>query len=150
MTRFSAITAIFLTGVFATTLVSLHTPSQPAISRVDESQFNDRTREMVISYYSFKSTLTSTLDLLTQGKIGLRDARNRVYESALQNHPEYLTHIAKSDGGATPLERVARNLIGHISSGEEMNPTLYVRVFALRIEFAELQRQANAGEPQSY
>jgi hypothetical protein len=149
MTRFSTISAIFLAGSFATLLVILHTPSQPMKSEFDESQFNVTTQKMVVSYCSFKRTLTATLELLAQGKTSLEEARNRVYESALHYHPGYLEHIAKCERGTTPQERVARNLIGHVRSLEERNPTIYVRVSALEIEFADMQRRVNAGMPQS-
>jgi hypothetical protein len=148
MTRFATISAIFLTGAFATLLVNLQTPSQ-SMGRFDESQLNDKTQERIVSYYCFKSTLTTTLELLALGKTSLEEARNRVYESALHYHPGYLKHIAECERGTTSQERVARNLIGHVRSLEEKDPTLDVRVFALEIEFADMQRRVDAGVPQS-
>ncbi len=140
MTRFTIISAIFLTGAFTTALANLHMPSQSAQCRFDDTQFDDKTREMVLSYYSFKSTLTATLELLAQGKICLGDAGNQVYEAALCHNPSYLKHLESCEQGTTPRERVARNLIGHLRSSAETNPAICVRIFALEIEFAELQR----------
>jgi hypothetical protein len=148
MTRFSTLSAIVLTGAFATLLANLHTP-QPVISRYDESQFDEKIQERIVCYCCFKSTLTTTLDLLAHGKISLEEARNRVCESALHYNPEYFKHIAAAERGTTPQEHVARNLIGHLKNREEMMPTLNVRIFALEIEFAEMQRRVDPSIPQS-
>ena len=149
MTRFTTTTAIILTAAFATLLAHLHTPSEPVISRFDESQFDDKTQERIVCYHCFKGTLTTTLDLLANGKISLEDARNRIYESALHYNPDYLKQIAMSERGTTPQERVARNLIGHLKSQEERTPTLSARIFALQIELADMQRRADPSVPQS-
>jgi hypothetical protein len=140
MTRFAAISAIFLTGAFATLLVNLHTPSEPLIGQYDESHCDERTRQKVVSYYLFKSTLTAVLNSLAQGTTSLKEARNQVYESALQYNPEYLRRLAICERGTTPQERVARNLIGHVCGLELTDPTICVRIFALEIEFAEMQQ----------
>jgi hypothetical protein len=149
MARFTTLSAIFLTGVFTTALANLHTPPQTVTRRLDESQLDDKTREMFVTYHCFKSTLTTTLELLAHGKIRLDDARNRVHESALRYHPAYLKRIESCERGATPQERVARNLIGHVSNLAERDLIIHVRVFALEIEFADLKRQASASGPQS-
>jgi hypothetical protein len=138
MTRFATLAAVLLTGAFASLLVMLQTPPQARISRFDEGQFDDETRASVVFYFCFKSTLTTTLDLLARGEIRLEDARTRVYESALRYNPGYLKHIETSERGATARERVARNLIGHLRSVDESDPALQTRIFALEIEFAAL------------
>jgi hypothetical protein len=61
--------------------------------------------------------------------------------AARRNYPCYLNEIAHCEQGSTPQERVARNLIGHLRSHEEFDPILHLRVFALEIEFATLQRK---------
>jgi hypothetical protein len=138
MTRFAIITAVLLTGAFASMLVMLLAPSQATISRYDEGRFDDKTREKVVSSFCFKSTLTTTLELLARGEIRLENARTQVYESALHYHPAYLKHIETSERGATARERVAHNLIGHLRIMDESDPALQARIFALEIELAEL------------
>jgi hypothetical protein len=138
-----------LTGAFATLLVSLLTPTHSATIRVDACEFDDATRERVVSYHCFKGTLSTALDLLASGDIGLEEARARVYESALCYNPGYLQHLADCERGTTPQERVARNLIGHLRSRLQENPALCLRIQALELELVELRRRASDGEPQS-
>ncbi len=149
MMRFSTIAAIFLTGAFATLLVSLLTPSPSTNLRADATDFDDATRAKVVSYLCFKGSLTTALDLLARGDIRLEDARDQVYESALCYNPTYLLHIADCERGATPQERVARNLIGHLRCRQQESPAIRLRIHALEVELAELQRRASDAEPQS-
>lgn len=144
MTRFSTITAIFLTGAFATLLVNLNAPSQTPLLPFNESALSDETREMLIAYQSFKGTLSATLESLERGEIDLREARDRVYEMALHCNLRYLHHIANSERGSTPQERVARNLIGHLSVLRGSRPALAVRLRALDLELAALYPQEPA------
>jgi hypothetical protein len=149
MTRFSTITALFLTSAFATLLVSLQTPTQSVTIRADATEFDNATREKVVSYHCFKGTLTTTLELLARGEIGLEEARDRVYESALHCNPTYLLHLVNCERGASPQERVARNLIGHLRCQGQIDPATRARIHALERELAELQRRAGDGAPQS-
>jgi hypothetical protein len=149
MTRFSTITAIFLTGAFAALLVILHPPTPSVPVRADAGEFDDATRKMVVSYQCFKGTLTTMLELLAVGEIRLEDACDRVYESALCYNPTYLLRIADCEHGATPQERVARNLIGHLRSQCQENPAIRARIHPLELELAELQRRVGDDEPQS-
>jgi hypothetical protein len=149
MTRFSTIAAVFLTGAFATLLVSLLTPTHATTIRVDAAEFDDATRERVVSYHCFKGSLSTALELLASGEIGLEEARNRVYESALNYNPGYLQHLADCERGKTPQERVARNLIGHLRSRQAGSSAIRARIHALELELAELQRRASHDEPQS-
>jgi hypothetical protein len=142
MTRFSTIAAVFLTGAFVTLLVSLLTPPHSAVIRADACEFDDATRERVVSYHCFKGTFSTALELLANGEIALEEARARVYESALCYNPGYLQHLADCERGATPQERVARNLIGHLRSRQAENPAIRARVHALELELAELRRRA--------
>ena len=149
MTRYSTIAAVFLTGAFATLLVSLLTPTHSTIVRADACEFDDATRERVATYHCFKGAFTTALDLLATGEIRLDEASARVYESAVCFNPTYLHHLNDCERGTTPQERVARNLIGHLRCWQTENPAIRARIHALELELAELQRRTSHGEPQS-
>lgn len=138
MTRFSTISAIFLTGAFATLLLHMPVSHQPAVFRVDDTELDDKLRERTVTYHCFKSSLNDALHALQLGKISLREACQQVYEAGLRYNPRYIERLQTCESGATPHDRLARNLIGHIARSEDV-PNLLERVRALNAELAELE-----------
>jgi hypothetical protein len=147
MLRFTITAGVVLIGVIAT-LPAYVPEEQPSPSSVvDESEFNDKTREMVVCYTCFKEALTTTIDLLQEDKITLREARDRVYETAQRHWPEYLVNLERVEQGTTHQERVARNLLGHLRSLAECDLTALPRVRAVEMELTEMIRQEFTGRP---
>ena len=137
MTRVS----VFVIVMFTAGLVTLSWIDEP--EKTDEAsaavtQFDEQTMEMVVHYESFKSTLDSALADLEGRRINLSEATIRVYGAAKLHSPVYLDRIRHSDGGKTSEERVARNLIGHLRSFEEMKPRLRDRIEELDSELTAL------------
>jgi hypothetical protein len=141
MLRFSTWTAVVLTGAFGTMIWGLQsieqaqdTPQPPSAERV---------RELLATYGCFKHTLTVTLCSLENGELPLEEARVRIHDAALRYFPEYLEHIKESERETNEMDRIARNLIGHLRH-DEASITLQLRVLALEVEYAEIQRRASA------
>ncbi len=97
---------------------------QQTMVSAEVTDFSDETMAMIIKYRCFKDTLESALQALAQGKISLPEATVRVQYAANGFCPIYLDRIRVAEKGATPQERIARNLVGHIRSQEEANRSL--------------------------
>ncbi|HZZ79252.1 MAG TPA: hypothetical protein VFE62_12090 [Gemmataceae bacterium] len=140
MLRFSTFTAVILTGAFGTFLWSLQSADSCPDPLIRPAPSGEKVHELLTSYGCFKQTLTATLYLLENGDIKLEEARTRIYDSSLRYYPDYLEHIKLSEHATTDLDRIARNLIGHLKNGGLMAD---LRVLALEVEYAELQRHAS-------
>ena len=136
MTRFSMISAICLTGAFVTLVATIDTAPDKLMAL--NAERNEKISDMLVSYYCFENTKTTTVELLAKGQISLVEACDLVLESATRHHPDYLTNIEISDPAPTAQERIARNLIGHLRSNEGDGRVLSSRVQALELELAVL------------
>jgi len=129
---------LLITVMSAAGLVTIHLrddlqEQQPITKEVTE--FDDPTTELVENYRVFKSTLAATLKELSDRHVDLATATARIHSVAKKHSPIYLDRVCVSDPGATPEERIARNLIGHLVSLEEVEPELAPRIAELKVEF---------------
>lgn len=108
-------------------------------------------RELVFRYQSFKEIFDDTLENLGHGKIDLRTARTRVEAASRCYWPAHVEFLTFAENGSTSEERIARNLVEHLRSVQNLEPHLKPRVRELEIELAELLREGrpprNAKEP---
>ena len=142
MNKLTTFVAVMAAAGLATLKVMEDAPPPPKIS-AEVTSFDDETTERVITYRCFKDTLESSLQALARGKISLAEATLRVQCAAGWFCPMYLDRIRIAEEGTTPNERVARNLLGHLYSQEELDPHLE---FFLK-KFAHV-RQARAAAAQ--
>jgi hypothetical protein len=117
--------------------------SQPPLIGAEVTSFDRKTTELLIKYRCFKDTLESAVQALTQGEISLPEATARVHSAAECFCPIYLNRIRFAEKGATSKERIARNLVGHVRSRAEGDPSLTRRGQALRIELECLVSEFN-------
>jgi hypothetical protein len=123
MTRFIAIFLTLVAGtVRAFQFVNVQGENETLVDLSDAALQDKKVGELVVTYYTFKSALEANINDLTVGTITLRDARDNVAAAARRLHPGYFTHIGLSEEGTTDEERIARNLVGHVRSNEEVTP----------------------------
>lgn len=103
--------------------------------------FDEETTELCENYSVFKLTLDDTLTKLENRDINLTEAMARVYGAAKQHCPIYLERVDITDPAPSHEASVARNLIGHLISLEEVRPELGRRVAELQLEFTHLSNQ---------
>jgi hypothetical protein len=147
MTRFAATFAVLLTGALVTMVAA--TQTRPADTPYLPDERGWQIGDMLVSYLCFQSTMRSTVELLASGQLPLAAACDRIHDSALRHHPDYLKHIEISDPAPTVRERIARNLIGHLHSIDGIDDAPSARVRALELELAVLHwrggRRVNHG-----
>src|SRR4051812_37045633 len=132
--------ALFLTAVLAAGFVTIKTAAPPPGPLVPSSNHR-KVQERLIAYRCFKPALEDALDALAKGRISLEAACARVADASRGFAPGYLHSLTRAEAGATELERVARNLLGHLKCSEEVNPRLAPRLRALEAELNELVRK---------
>jgi hypothetical protein len=71
------------------------------------------------------------------GRLSLADAIDRILAASREHHPGHLRHIARLEGGASPEERIGRNILRHFEENERLNQdeALHQR---LQMQLAEL------------
>lgn len=138
MTRLAAIFAVFMTGALAAVVLAGRSQLESMSAQEPERQCNAEIGDLLVSYGCFKNTFKTTVDRLASGEIRLDEACERIRDSALHNHPDYLKNIQTSDPADSVQERIARNLIGHLHCFEEDGVVPSARVRALEAELAVL------------
>jgi hypothetical protein len=103
--------------------------------------FDEKTTKIMVAHQIFKEALVSVLNELKEGKISLGEATGRVHDAASRNWPGYVAHVIVVDGGRTPQESIARNLIAHVRSCVDVEPGVGARVKALEMELQDLLHQ---------
>src|SRR5262245_33724789 len=135
------IVGVVMTAAGLTTLNFLDDPRERAPISNDVNEFDSGTTKLMVNYRHFKDTLDSTLVDLEARDVNLNDATARVYAAANRYCPSYLTRVGESDPAVTLEASVAKNLVGHIRSLEEVRPAVAVRVAELENEFENLVNQ---------
>ena len=149
MTRFALFAAVMFVAALATVTL-IEEPAPQKSCRV-VTQFDQETQELSIRYEHFKATLNGALNDLARNKGRLHDAVYGVRDASYVYCPIYVDRLQTAERGATPEERVARNLIGHLRDMEDADPRLAGRTAALVSELeALLSHLDNAGCQNSY
>lgn len=80
------------------------------------------------------------------GRVTLEEVVDQIYEACKEHCPDMLTQIARLEDGATPQERIARNISRQVDESEELrqNEALRDRVQG---ELAELLRKRQKPMP---
>lgn len=139
--------AIFLTLFLAAAGITwpmLQESGDREIDFVAIAAHHRHVQEMSVNYRAFKTTFDDTLNALKKGEINLREAEACVRCSAETYHPSYLIDVQMSDPGETVEKRVARNLIGHVQSAEDVEAISHSRLPKLEEEFARLYKDHRA------
>lgn len=134
-------TTILLSVVLVSGLVSVKMldvrPEEPFDAWVEEQRVEDA----LVSYQCFKRTFEATLAELQTGDIHLKEAHARVCSAARRYRPDYLVQLQRAEPGNTVEERVAYNLVAHISSLEECAPHLRARRLDLEAQLQEFLKE---------
>jgi hypothetical protein len=139
--------AIFLTFILlaaGVTLPMLRDSRDREIDFVAIAVYHRRVQEMSVNYGAFKATFDETINALKSGEINLREAESCVRSAAETYHPSYLIDVQMSDPGETIQQRVARNLMGHVGSAEELEVNSRSRLPQLELEFVRLFKEHRA------
>ena len=131
-------TAILLSVVLVSGFVSVKMVDFRPEGSLDALSEEQRVEEAMVSYQCFKLTFEATLAELESGSIRLKEAHARVCSVAQRYRPEYLVQLGSTEPGNTAEERVAYNLVAHISSLAEFSPHLRPRCLDLEKQLQDL------------
>jgi hypothetical protein len=136
-------TIILSISMLAAILATLHYMDAPAESGQNEiaaemAKIADERAALMVNYRNFKGTLDAALDALTRREITLEEATARVYNAGKQYCPIYLDRVCISDPTPKLETSIAKNLVGHVYSLEEVHPQLAERTAELERELEKL------------
>jgi hypothetical protein len=103
----------------------------------DPESISPELAQRLAAHDGFRVVLENTLQSLERGDISLADAARRVHDAG-QAWPVYLTDLETTEIGEAPLERIARNLIGHLENRSLLNPDVSRRLMTLQAELPVL------------
>ena len=131
-------TAIFISVVLVSGFVSFKMMDFRFEEPFEAWAEEQRVEDTMVSYQCFKLTFEATLADLKSGEIQLKDAYERIYSVARLHRPQYLFQLRGVEPGRTDEERVAHNLVAHISTLEEFYPNLRERTLDLKSQLQVL------------
>jgi hypothetical protein len=78
------------------------------------------------------------------GQLSLADAVDRILAASREHHPGYLEFIIRLENGATPEERIARNILRHFEDDERLKQDEALRQ-RLQTQLAEMLAKKRQG-----
>jgi hypothetical protein len=135
------IAILFIVGAFAGSTILCQFDRQTETRFIAPEQYelvHPDVKQRVAAARCLNETMEAALQSLEGGDISLLDAARRVHDAAQLWKPAYLEDIKRTEVGQTPLERVARNLIGHMQNRARMKLDLADRIQELEAELEVL------------